>query len=267
MNTNNSILELPIEELVPNKFNPRIVFDDDSLIELAESIKNHGIIQPIVVRQIENKYEIIAGERRYRASKIAGLLKIPAVVTKLNEKQIAELSIVENIQRRSLNPMEEAKSYRSLLDEGLMDREELARKMGLASTYIDNKLTLLNLSVEVQSALLNNKISERHARTLLKITNPTDQNKYLAKVLEERLTVKSLEDLLKKAGIKKLPTKKDLFNDKRVETTFFNQLETEVVNMNIEEEPTGFVNLKEEKQEEIEVLGEVMKEEEIETLF
>ena len=232
MNPQNSILELPIEELVPSRFQPRLVFDDSSLSELAESIKSHGIIQPIVVRKVDQKYEIIAGERRYRAAKIAGLLKIPAIVTVLNEKQIAELSIVENIQRKSLNPIEEAKSYRALLNEGFMNINTIAQKMGLPSIVIESKLNLLNLDIDIQEALLNDEISERHARSLLKIVNPEMQKKYLNQIMDERLTVKQLEDLIKNYLSTKSSPEKVFSQKEEYPNQFFNFLESESANMN-----------------------------------
>ncbi|MFI3260768.1 MAG: ParB/RepB/Spo0J family partition protein [bacterium] len=238
MNTNNSILELPIEELVSNKFQPRLVYDDSSLAELAESIKAHGIIQPIVVRKVDTKYEIIAGERRYRAAKIANFMKVPAILTELNEKQIAELQIVDNVHRKSLNAIEEAKSYKALLDEGLMTIKDLSQKMGVASIVLESKLKLLNLDPEVQLALLNNKISERHARSLLKLSNNEMQKKYLAQVIEERLTVKQLEDALKEVlnARGELSATKIFEKKEEYPNEFFNFLEKENVNMNFGEE-------------------------------
>lgn len=238
MNASNSILEIPIEDLVSNKFRPRLVFDDSSLTDLAESIKVHGIIQPIVVRKVDNKYEIIAGERRYRAAKMAGLLKVPAILTELNDKQLAELSIIENVHRKSLNAIEEAKSYKALLDEGLMTIDELAMKMGVPRVVLDAKLRLLNLDIEVQDALLNDKISERHARSLLKFSDLETQKKYLNQVIEERLTVKQLEDIIKELTVQdqtvtpiKLFEKKEEYPNK-----FFNFLEEENVNMNFNDD-------------------------------
>lgn len=238
MNTSNGILEIPIEELVPNKFQPRLVFDDSSLTELADSIKAHGIIQPVVVRKVDGKYEIIAGERRYRAAKLAGLLKLQAIVTDLNDKQLAELSIIENVHRKSLNAIEEAKSYKSLLDEGLFTIDELTSKMGVAKPILYSKLRLLDLDIDVQEALLNNKISERHARSLLKLSNNDIQKEYLNQVIEERLTVKQLEDLIKTLKLEepsvtpiKLFEKKEEYPNK-----FFNFLEDENVNMNFSDD-------------------------------
>lgn len=235
MNVGNSILELPIEDLILNSFRQRLVVDNESLADLAESIKAHGIIQPIVVRKVDLKYEIIAGERRYRAAKIAGLLKVPAILTNLNEKQIAELSIVENVQRKSLNAIEEAKSYKTLLDKDLMTINELANKMGVSEIVVDNKLKLLTLDAEVQDALLNEKISERHARSLLKINDAETQKKYLNQIIDERLTVKQVEDMIKQNIVEtdSSNTENNSFNNVNTSkpTSFFNDLENEAADI------------------------------------
>ena len=193
----NTILQLPIEDIIPNRFQPRLAFDDASLQDLASSIKQHGIIQPLVLRRKNDKYEIIAGERRYKAAKLAGLASVPAIISNLDDNASAEVAIVENIQRKDLTAIEEAKSYQALLDKGYMTQEELARKMGLSQSAISNKLRLLTLDESVQNAILEGKISERHARTLLKISNHETQKILLNKIINERLTVKQLEDEIK----------------------------------------------------------------------
>ena len=170
-NMEKEIIEVSLDDIIPNRFQPRLSFDEDALNELAKSIRQHGIIQPLVLRKVGTKYEIIAGERRYKASYIAGLTKVPAIIIDLNDNESAEVAIVENIQRKNLSPIEEAKSYKKLLDRGYLTQDELASRMGKTQGSISNKLRLLNLSNDVQDALLNNKISERHARSLLKIEN------------------------------------------------------------------------------------------------
>ncbi len=205
MDNNKVVLQIPIENILPNRFQPRLAFDDSALSDLAASIKVHGIIQPLVVRRLNDKYEIIAGERRYRAAKIAGLVSVPAIISELSDGQSAEVAIVENVQRKDLTAIEEAKSYKALLDKGLMNQEDLARKMGLSQSAISNKLRLLSLTVEVQDAILNEQISERHARSLLKIKDQSKQNEFLNKIITERLTVKMLEEEIKKIEEKELP--------------------------------------------------------------
>jgi len=199
MNLEQSVLQIPIEEILPNRFQPRLTFDDRGLEELASSIKQHGIIQPLVLRRVGDKYEIIAGERRYKAATLAGLSTVPAIIANIDDNKSAEVAIVENVQRRDLTPIEEARSYKNLLDKGYLTQTELAKKMGLSQSAIANKLRLLNLDEEVQQALLNNQISERHARSLLVLPNNEEQKKWLKKILNERLTVRQLDDAIKEA--------------------------------------------------------------------
>lgn len=198
MNIDKNILEVPIEDIIPNRFQPRLSFNEEGINELAESIKQHGIIQPLVVRKLGDKYEIIAGERRYKASTMAGLAKVPVIISDIDDNKSAEVALVENIQRRNLTAIEEAKSYKNLLDRGYLTQEQLANKMGVSQSSIANKLRLLNLDEEVQDALLNEKISERHARALLTLESHEDQKKWLKRIIEERLTVRQLDIELKK---------------------------------------------------------------------
>ncbi len=193
------VLNLPIEDIIPNRFQPRLSFDEDGLKELANSIKEHGIIQPLVVRKLADKYEIIAGERRYKAAKMAGLTEVPAIVTTMDDQKSAEAAIVENVQRRDLSAIEEAKSYQALLDKEELTQEQLAKKMGLSQSAISNKLRLLTLSEPVQNALIDGRISERHARSLLQIEDPFDQEEWLNKIIDERLTVRDLDKKIKES--------------------------------------------------------------------
>src|SRR5574344_2990012 len=199
MNMEDKILQIPVEDIIPNRFQPRITFDDQALQELATSIKQHGIIQPLVLRKLGDKYEIIAGERRYKAATLAGLTTVPAVISNIDDNKSAEVALVENIQRRDLTPIEEARSYKNLLDKGYLTQEDLAKKMGLSQPAVANKLRLLNLDDTVQQALLDGKISERHARSLLSLPNKEDQKTWLNRIITERLTVRQLDQELKKA--------------------------------------------------------------------
>ncbi len=198
MNFDSSVLNVAVEDIIPNRFQPRLVFDDASLKDLAASIKTHGIIQPLVLRRLGDKYEIVAGERRYRAAMIAGLTSVPAVLAKIDDKTSAEVAISENVQRKELNPLEEAKSYDALLKAGYMSKEMLAQKMGIPLSVLEGKLKLLTLPQEVQDALLAGKISERHARSLMKLKNSNEQIKWLHNIIEKRLNVKDLETELNK---------------------------------------------------------------------
>ena len=194
----NAILNVNIDLIIPNRFQPRLVFDEKALNELADSIKEHGIIEPIIVRQLNDKYEIIAGERRYKAACLAGLTKVPVIVRNLSDYKSAQVAVIENVQRRNLNPMEEAKSYKRILDQGLKTQEELAKEIGVSQSTIANKLRLLSLAEPVKQALSENKISERHARALLKLSSLDKQEEMLNKVINKRLTVKDLDDEINK---------------------------------------------------------------------
>ena len=191
---NNEILNVNIDSIIPNRFQPRLVFDEKALNELADSIKEHGIIEPIIVRELNDKYEIIAGERRYKAACIAGLTKVPVIVRNLSDYKSAQVAVIENVQRRNLNPVEEAKSYKRILDQGLKTQEELAKEIGVSQSTIANKLRLLSLSEPVKQALSENKISERHARALLRVESLDKQEELLKKVISKRLTVRDLDE-------------------------------------------------------------------------
>lgn len=195
---NRKIVELDLNDILPNRFQPRIKFHEESITELAESIKEHGVIQPIVVRPLGDRYEIIAGERRYKASVLAGKETIPAIVTDLNDKDSAEVALIENVQRQNLTPIEEAISYNKILDMGYLTQEELAEKLGKTQSTIANKLRLLKLDDEVQEALLESKISERHARSLLKIVDKQNQKQMLNRIINERLTVRRTDEEISK---------------------------------------------------------------------
>ena len=198
MNREPLIQNVNIDYIIPNRFQPRLTFDEKSLNELASSIKEHGIIQPLVLRRLGDKYEIIAGERRYKAAQLAGLTEVPAIISNIDDNKSAEIALVENVQRRNLNSLEEAKSYKKILDKEGLTQDELAKKIGVSQSTIANKLRLLNLTSEAQDALMNDKISERHARSLLGVTDPEKQKALLNKVISERLTVRQLDDEIKK---------------------------------------------------------------------
>lgn len=192
----NQVVEINLDDILPNRFQPRIKFHEKNINELAESIREHGVIQPIVVRKISDKYEIIAGERRYKASVIAGKTTIPALIVHLNDQDAAEVALIENVQRQDLTPIEEAVSYKKILDMG-MTQEQLATKLGKTQSTVANKLRLLNLDEDVQEALLDQKISERHARSLLKLSGNNAQRDILKRIIEERLTVRKTDQVIK----------------------------------------------------------------------
>jgi len=193
----NEIVELYLDDIIPNRFQPREKFDSEALKELSTSIKEHGVIQPIIVRKIGEKYEIIAGERRYKASALAGLTKIPAIIRNLDDKEASKVALLENLQRKDLTAIEEARTYQKILELDSMTQEELGRTMGKSQAAIANKLRLLALTDEVQEALLNDEISERHARSLLNVTNPNEQVEMLQRVIKNRMTVRELDQSIR----------------------------------------------------------------------
>lgn len=199
----NEIVYLYLDDIIPNRFQPREVFDDKALKELAVSIREHGVIQPIIVRKIGTKYEIIAGERRYKASTMVGLTKIPAIIRNLDDKESSKVALIENLQRKDLTAIEEARTYQKILDIDNMTQEELAKTMGKSQSAISNKLRLLTLSNKIQDALLNEKISERHARTLLNVDSEEERDRLTDLIIEKRLSVKDLENLVKEEQKKK----------------------------------------------------------------
>ena len=188
------VVELYLDDIIPNRFQPREVFNEEALKELAASIKEHGVIQPIIVRKIGDKYEIIAGERRYKASTMAGMTKIPAIIRNLDDKEASKVALLENLQRKDLTAIEEARTYQKILELDSMTQEELGRTMGKSQAAIANKMRLLSLPDEVQEALLYDKISERHARSLLNLNTSEEQINMLNKIIENRLTVRELDN-------------------------------------------------------------------------
>ena len=197
MNEERRIENIPIEKIIPNIYQPRIKFDNDSIEELSKSIKVHGIIQPLILRKIGEKYEIVDGERRYKAAKKAEIKTLPSIVLEISEEEAAELILTENMQKQKLTPIEEANAYQQLMLLNNFDITEIAEKLGKEKRTIENKLKLLTLHPEIQEALLNNKISEGHAKALTKVDNRTKQLELYNKILEERIPVKELEEMIK----------------------------------------------------------------------
>ena len=182
------VVQLYLDDIIPNRFQPREIFDERALKELAVSIREHGVIQPIIVRSVANgKYEIIAGERRYKASALAGLTKIPAIIRNLDDKESSKVALLENLQRKNLNPIEEARTYQKILEIDQMTQEELA-----------NKLRLLSLPDAIQNALLKEQISERHARALINVPDTKKQKDLLKKIIDNKMSVRAVEEEIKK---------------------------------------------------------------------
>lgn len=199
---NSRILEVEIEKIIPNPHQPRLSFNEEKLEELANSIKNHGIIQPLIVSSKGNGYELITGERRLQAAKIAGLQKVPVIVRDAEEKEKLELALIENIQRHDLNCVEEARAYKKLHDEYQMSQEEVADKVGKSRSAVANKMRLLNLPVEIQRALTEEKITEGHAKAILAVSHPEKQRALFELILKNNLTVRQIEDKTKEISVR-----------------------------------------------------------------
>ena len=195
--TEEAVLELELDMIEPNRKQPRKYFDETALEELAVSLKTYGMIQPIVVKKSGDYYEIIAGERRWRAAKIAGLKKVPVVIKKWEEGEAFEAALVENLQREDLNPMEEAESYQRLQEEFGLSQEKIAEKVGKSRSAVTNSLRLLQLDPRVRNFVVENKLTGGHARTLLSVTNGDEQFELAEMVIEEGLSVRAVEALVK----------------------------------------------------------------------
>ena len=193
----------------PNGGQPRKNFDEDSLMELAESIKQFGLLQPILVQDKKGHYEIIAGERRWRAAKIAGLKEIPVIIKELTDQEVVEISLIENIQRENLNPIEEAQAYKRLLTEFNLKQDEVAERVSKSRTAVTNSMRLLKLCDEVQQMVVNEMLTTGHARALLAIEDPEEQYRIAQKVFDEKLSVREVEKLVKKLNKPEKPKKKE----------------------------------------------------------
>ncbi|TWT06256.1 nucleoid occlusion protein [Planococcus sp. CPCC 101016] len=193
--TSEEVMQLPLDKIHANKYQPRTVFDEEKIEELARTIHVHGVIQPIVVRKsdTEGEYEIIAGERRFRAMKSLDWTEVPAIIRNLSDKETASIALIENLQREELTSIEEAHAYQNLLEIQEITQEALAQRLGKGQSTVANKLRLLKLPEEIQMALLNRQLTERHARALLQVKNTELQKKLFDETLEENLNVKQLE--------------------------------------------------------------------------
>lgn len=197
--TDENLLTVDLDKLKAREDQPRKNFDDDSLEELANSIKADGVIQPIVVRKVGDKYEIIAGERRFRASKLAGLEKVPIVVKNVSDRKARELALVENIQREDLNPIEEAISLKTLMEEYKLTQQELSDIVGKSRSYIANNLRLLNLSDYIKDYLIRGELSPSQGRTLLSLETEEEKKKYLDKLLVKEVNIRDVEKKAKQS--------------------------------------------------------------------
>ena len=198
-----------ITKVEPNRNQPRKKFDEDALAELSDSIKIHGVLFPILVVNRGDYYEIVAGERRWRAAKMAGLKEVPVIIRDYTEKEIAEISLIENIQRTDLNPIEEAMAYKSLIDEYNLKQDELAERVSKSRTAITNSMRLLKLASNVQDMIVDDLISAGHARALLSIEDPEEQYELAQRVMDEKLSVRDIEKIVKAKNKPKIEKKKN----------------------------------------------------------
>ena len=188
---------LKITEVEPNREQPRKNFNEDALLELSDSIKQYGVIQPLIVQKKGDHYEIIAGERRWRAAKMAGIKEIPVIIKDYSDQQVMEISLIENIQREDLNPMEEAMAYKNLMEEFHLKQDEIAEKVSKSRTAVTNSMRLLKLDKRVQQMMIDDMISAGHARTLITIEDPDVQYNIATKIFDEKLSVRETEKMVK----------------------------------------------------------------------
>ncbi len=225
------IVEINIEELMSNPYQPRKIFDDESLRELSLSIKEHGVFQPIIVKKSVKGYNIIAGERRVKASKLAGLTKIPAIIRDFTDEEMMQVALLENLQREDLTAIEEAKAYKSIIESLRLTQDELAKRLGKSRSHITNMLGLLRLPLSVQDMVLYNKISMGHARVLSKLENHEQIEELANKIINESLSVRELEKIAEASLFTRMtPVKKSARNKeyKYVEDAIKEKLGTKV---------------------------------------
>jgi ParB family chromosome partitioning protein len=210
------IPNLPVDQIKPNPYQPRIEIEPEKLLELADSIREHGIIEPLIVTQKnDNLYELIAGERRWRAAKLAGVKKVPAVIKEASPQQMLELAVVENVQRADLNPLEEALAFKQLIDNYNLSHAQIAKKVGLSRPAIANKIRLLNLPEKVKKSLLEEEISEGHARALLGLSSEESITSAFQKVVKENLSVRAIEELVRRINETHKSEKQEEFKEKK----------------------------------------------------
>jgi ParB family transcriptional regulator, chromosome partitioning protein len=241
---NDEITKIPIDSIVPNRFQPRTVFDDAKIEELSRTIHTHGIIQPIVVRQFDGSYEIIAGERRWRAMKKLGWDEAPAIIKNYSDTETASVALIENLQREELSPIEEAIAYGKLLELHNLTQEALAQRLGKGQSTVANKLRLLKLPQQIQDSLLNKVITERHARALIPLKDPEKQVMLLEEIITKNFNVKQTEEkvvrLLEQKNKKPKPKRKAFSKDMRIAVNTIRQsllmVSDSGINLDAEEE-------------------------------
>ena len=245
----------------PNKDQPRKAFDEDALIELSESIKQYGVLQPLLVQKKDNYYEIIAGERRWRAAKLAGVKEVPVVIKDYSSQEVMEIALIENIQREDLNPIEEAKAYQRLIKDYRLKQDEVAEKVSKSRAAITNSLRLLKLDERVQDMVMEGKISSGHARTIISIEDKDKQYMIAQKIFDEKLSVREVEKLMKTLDApekkeKKLPANDFVYRD--LEQKLKNIMGTQVIIKN-KSNNKGKIEIDYNSQAELERINDLLK--------
>ena len=253
-----------INKVEPNKEQPRKNFDEDALLELSESIKQFGVLQPLLVVDRKDYYEIIAGERRWRAAKMAGLKKVPVIIKDLTEQEIVEISLIENIQRENLNPIEEAIAYKRLLNEFNLKQDEVAERVSKSRTAVTNSMRLLKLSDDVQRMVIDEMITTGHARALLGVEDPAEQYNLAQRIFDEKLSVREVEKIVKNMG-KPVKPKKEKVVDKSMQVIYDDiseKLKTQLgtkVNIVPKEDGSGKIEIEFYSHDELDRILDLMK--------
>ncbi len=260
---NQGVVSVKISKVEPNREQPRKQFDEDSLLELSESIKQFGVLQPLLVLNKNDYYEIIAGERRWRAAKIAGMKEIPVIIKDYSEQEIVEISLIENIQREDLNPIEEAMAYKRLLEDFNLKQDEIAEKVAKSRTAVTNSLRLLKLDEKVQEMLIDEMLTTGHARALLAVTDAREQLELANRIFEEKLSVRETEKLIKNLLN---PKKKEEIKSGSAEDAIYEKLEDKMkgimgtkVTINRRKKNKGKIEIEYYSQEELERIIEMFE--------
>ena len=253
-----------ITKVEPNREQPRKNFDEDALLELSESIKQYGLLQPILVQDRKDYYEIIAGERRWRAAKLAGLKQVPVIIKNLTDQEIVEISLIENIQRENLNPIDEAQAYKRLLNEFHLKQDEVAERVSKSRTAVTNSMRLLKLSDDVQRMVIDEMITTGHARALLGVEDPAEQYNLAQRIFDEKLSVREVEKIVKNMG-KPVKPKKEKVVDKSMQVIYDDiseKLKTQLgtkVNIVPKEDGSGKIEIEFYSHDELDRILDLMK--------
>lgn len=254
-------MKLRLSQIEPNREQPRKVFDEDALIELSESIKQYGVLQPLLVQKKDNYYEIIAGERRWRAAKLAGVREVPVIIKDYSSQEVMEIALIENIQREDLNPIEEAQAYQRLIKDYNLKQDEVAEKVSKSRAAITNSLRLLKLDSRVQEMVMEGKLSNGHARTIIGIEDGDQQYQIALKIFDEKLSVRETEKLMKSLNRPEKPEKQKPENDfvyRDIEEKIKKIMGTKVVIKN-KDNNKGKIEIEYYSQAELERIYEILK--------